>query len=268
MAVDAAWGNGKTTFLRIWTQYLRNHEFPVVEFNAWETDFSGDPFVALSTELTDGLKEYDIGDMKKKIAKTKKCAKEVLRRAVPGVIRAVTAGILDVNPLLENELGSALASYAEERLSEYQGAKKSVKEFRRNLQEMAATLSQSSDNRPLIVVIDELDRCRPSYAVELLEIAKHLFAVDRIVFVLAINRTELAHSIKALYGRDFDAQGYLRRFFQSCSNSENVACSISTTSPPKQYRYYPRKDLIRPSLEVWDRGPRVGVSRIGQPTVG
>ena len=150
---------------------------------------------------------------RKKIAKTKECATEVLRRAVPGVIRAVTAGILDVNPLLANELGSALASYAEERLSEYQGAKKSVKEFRRNLQEMAGTLSQSSDNRPLIVVIDELDRCRPSYAVELLEIAKHLFAVDRIVFVLAVNRSELGHSIKALYGSDFDAYGYLRRFF-------------------------------------------------------
>ena len=66
MAIDAAWGNGKTTFLRIWTQYLRNHKFPVVEFNAWETDFSGDPFVALSTELTDGLKKYDSGEMEKK----------------------------------------------------------------------------------------------------------------------------------------------------------------------------------------------------------
>ena len=53
---------------------------------------------------------------------------------------------------------------------------------------MAETVSKSSDNRPLIVVIDELDRCRPSYAVELLEVAKHLFAVDRIVFVLAVNR--------------------------------------------------------------------------------
>ena len=43
LAVDAAWGNGKTTFLRIWAQYLRNRGFPVVEFNAWETDFSGTP---------------------------------------------------------------------------------------------------------------------------------------------------------------------------------------------------------------------------------
>ena len=65
----------------------------------------------------------------------------------------------------------------------------------------------------MIVMIDELDRCRPTYAIELLEVAKHLFSVDHIVFVLAINRTELAHSIQAIYGDRFDAEGYLRRFF-------------------------------------------------------
>ena len=102
LAVDAAWGNGKTTFLRVWSQHLRNQGFPVVKFNAWETDFSGDPFVALSTELTEGLREYADGPpLEEKIDETKKVAKEVLRRAVPGVIRVATAGILDVGPLLD-----------------------------------------------------------------------------------------------------------------------------------------------------------------------
>ena len=78
---------------------------------------------------------------------------------------------------------------------------------------MAATLSKSRDGRPLVVVIDELDRCRPSYAIELLEVAKHLFTVDHIVFALAVNRAELAQSVRALYGASFDAKGYLRRFF-------------------------------------------------------
>ena len=74
LALDAAWGTGKTTFLRIWAQHLRIEGFPVVEFNAWETDFSGEPFVALSTELTEGLDEYTITDktLATKIAATKK----------------------------------------------------------------------------------------------------------------------------------------------------------------------------------------------------
>ena len=111
------------------------------------------------------------------------------------------------------EVSQALVSYAKDKLSGYQKAQKSVNTFRNVLQDMAGTLSEARGNRPLIVVIDELDRCRPSYAVELLEVAKHLFMVDHIVFVLAVNRSELGHSIKALYGSGFDAEGYLRRFF-------------------------------------------------------
>ena len=213
LAVDAAWGTGKTTFLRIWAQYLRNQGFPVVEFNAWETDFTEDPFVALSSELIDGLSEYTDDPLPEKIAAAKDASKEVIQRAIPGIIRIATAGILDVSPLIEKEAGQFLASYAQERLTSYQEARKSVQNFRTVLQDMASTLAKSSQNRPLVVVIDELDRCRPSYAVELLEVAKHLFSVDRIVFVLAVNRSELAHSIRSLYGSDFDGDGYLRRFF-------------------------------------------------------
>ena len=213
LAVDAAWGTGKTTFLKIWAQYLRNEGFPVVEFNAWETDFTEDPFVALSSELTDGLSEYTDEPLPEKVTAAKNAAKEVLQRAVPGIIRVATAGILDVSPLMEKEVGQFLASYAQERLAGYQEARKSVQNFRTVLQDMASTLATANQGQPLVVVIDELDRCRPSYAVELLEVAKHLFRVDHVVFVLTVNRSELAHSIRSLYGNDFDGDGYLRRFF-------------------------------------------------------
>ncbi len=73
----------------------------------------------------------------------------------------------------------------------------------------------SKDGKPLVVVIDELDRCRPSYAVELLEVAKHFFSVDHVVFVLALDRSQLAHSVKVLYGEGFAAEGYLGRFFDA-----------------------------------------------------
>ena len=205
LAVDAAWGAGKTTFLKIWSQHLRNNRFPVVEFNAWETDHAGDPFVALSSELTKGLRECE-GTDKGLTEKITNAATEVLRRVNPGLVQSAIASI----PL---PMAQTLASLAKKRLSGYQAAQQSVKAFRDVLQDMAATLSKSNENRPLIVVIDELDRCRPSYAVELLETAKHLFAVNNIVFVLAVNRAELAHAIKALYGSGFDAEGYLRRFF-------------------------------------------------------
>ena len=111
--------------------------------------------------------------------------------------------MLILAPLVE-EKGNRLAAHID--------AQELVRKFRVALQDMAKELSARKGN-PLVVMIDELDRCRPSYAVELLEVAKHLFSVDRIVFVLAVNRSQLVHSITALYGTDFDAHGYLRRFF-------------------------------------------------------
>ena len=201
LAVDAAWGNGKSTFLRLWSQHLENEKFPLVKFNAWETDFSKDPFIALSTELINGLKKRPGESIQKLIGSMQKGVAEIARIALPSVVHSVVG----------NEIGEALLAYANYRLSAYREAKNSVADFKKKLGDIAKKISTECD-KPVVVMIDELDRCRPSYAVELLEVAKHLFSVDHIVFVLAINRSELSHSVKALYGHKFNANGYLKRF--------------------------------------------------------
>ena len=210
LALDAAWGAGKTTFLKLWAQRLRNSKFPVVEFNAWETDHSADPFTALSSELMKGLEGYQEGCPGKAI---REATVKVLQHAVPGIVRLVTLGVLDLNPLMEKEVGKILASYASDRLACYNAAQESINDFKNALEGVVENLSRTDGDRPLIVMIDELDRCRPIYAVELLEVAKHLFSVPGVIFVLAINRSELAHSIRSLYGDEFNAEGYLHRFF-------------------------------------------------------
>ena len=206
LSIDAAWGNGKSTFLRLWAQYLRNLKFPVIEFNAWETDFCCDPFLALSEAVTNGLGNR----AESKNNKLRETAKEIIRRAVPGVIRLGTAGILDLHPLLDKEFGNVLSSLAEERMASYEEQQKSLSSFRDILQNIANEIMQ--DGKPLVIMIDELDRCRPDYAIQFLEITKHLFSVDHVIFVFSINRSELEHSVKAIYGNEFNGDGYLRRF--------------------------------------------------------
>ena len=213
IAVDAPWGTGKTTFLRVWAQCLRNKGFPVVEFNAWETDFTGDPFIALSTELTESLRCTENKRIHGRIDRTVEVAKKIVRTSLPVAIRCATMGILDLQSSLEKEVGQYITSFAENTMSEYKETRKAFREFRESLEGVAGSLMESNERRPLVIVIDELDRCRPSYAVELLEAAKHLFAVNGVVFVLALNRSELIHSVRTLYGGGFDATGYLRRFF-------------------------------------------------------
>lgn len=212
LAVDAPWGAGKTTFLHLWARHLRNNGFPVVDFNAWQTDHSGDPFIALSSELMEGLRGF-MATAGRTVEDIKAAATEVLRHAIPGLVRFATAGAFNVDQLSEREIGRFLASYASDRFARHRAGQQSMEKFKAALRDTAKDVSRSKGDRPLIVMIDELDRCRPTYAVELLEVAKHLFAVHGVVFVLAVNRSELAHSIRALYGDEFNAEGYLHRFF-------------------------------------------------------
>ena len=95
----------------------------------------------------------------------------------------------------------------------YLEAKQALLSFRNVLEQNAYALTARSAGHPLIVLVDELDRCKPTYAVELLETAKHIFSTDHIVFVLCLDREQLSHSVKAVYGSQFNSDGYLRRFF-------------------------------------------------------
>lgn len=212
-AVDSMWGAGKTTFIRIWAQFLRNQGFPVIEYNAWSTDYSKDPFLALSTEINEGIRKCSGTTYTDQINKMVDATVDVVRWVAPIAVRVGMPELLDFDPNAEKGVAQGSATFIKEKLAAYGKGKETVTEFRQTLSQTATAVAESHDYRPLVVLIDELDRCRPSYAVELLEIAKHLFTVDHIVFVLAINRSELSNSIRALYGSSFNAEGYLRRFF-------------------------------------------------------
>ena len=219
MAVDAPWGAGKTTFINLWYQHLYNEHFAVVRFNAWENDFCNDPFIALLGELTPGLSSQT-----EKFNNLMEVATEIGLPIALKTLSCATGGWVNISPQLFKEgKGDTGGAEIETRLKSYKEAKDAREKFKKELKSMVspsdsespqeAAASNGKRSGPLIVIIDELDRCRPLYAVEFLEVAKHLFSVDHMVFVIAIHRKELAHSIKALYGEEFDAENYLRRFF-------------------------------------------------------
>lgn len=88
----------------------------------------------------------------------------------------------------------------------------SQKDLQDKINEFFDSILPERGNR-LVVFIDELDRCKPTFAVRLLERIKHYFCNDRITFVFSVNISELQHTIKKHYGNDFDAGRYLDRFF-------------------------------------------------------
>ena len=102
LAIDSPWGSGKTTFLKMWLQYLRNEGFHCLYFNAWENDFSDSPLVSLIGELGTGIDALRLGEKQEATAfkiyeKTKKAGAALLKTALPTAIKVATSGLVDVD---------------------------------------------------------------------------------------------------------------------------------------------------------------------------
>ena len=199
IAIDGAWGTGKTTFLNLWKQSLLNDNLPIVEFNAWENDNSANAILSLTSELTTQFQDYDPKFGVGKIL-TENTIK-IFQQAAVESVKIATSGLLDISKLVDEE----------NIFADYKKHKDHFIKFKKQLKILASDYQRAKEF-PLVIVIDELDRCRPTFAIEILETAKHLFSTCNVVFVLALNRYELSHSIASIYGDRFDSVGYLERF--------------------------------------------------------
>ena len=139
LAVDSGWGTGKTTFLKMWLQHLRNQGFLVVDFNAWETDFTESPFIALSAEITQTLEEYTDGQQAQRLDDLKQATTVVMR----AMLRIGASAIPLVGAQLAKELEGKPASHMENAASEYQEAKEAFRSFREVLRNTAEELAET-----------------------------------------------------------------------------------------------------------------------------
>ena len=199
VAIDGAWGTGKTTFLNLWKQSLFNGGCPVVHFNAWENDYSANALVSILFELTNQLRDCDAKFGLKNLLDD--ATIKIFTDIANASLKFCSSGVLSVDSFKNQH----------DTIAEHKHYKKQLEKFKENLG-ILATNFRSRMNYPLVIIIDELDRCRPTFAIDVLEVAKHLFSTDGVVFVLALNRRQLGHSVASIYGDRFDSLGYLERF--------------------------------------------------------
>ncbi|MFM5398411.1 P-loop NTPase fold protein [Aeromonas veronii] len=211
--LNAEWGAGKTWFIKRWYMELKAH-YPTVYIDAWQQDFSDDPLLTVISSIIDQLKDatgnkvsIPDGIKPKLLGLLKLGGKLVLKSAIK------KAGLEDGDFSVEGEdadkLVDTLCSNHKERYESIQYLKQEIRQW----VEGAVGLSEGELDYPAFILIDELDRCRPSYAVEMLETIKHIFDIPKVVFVLATDTEQLQHAVKVIYGADFDAHTYLSRFF-------------------------------------------------------
>lgn len=198
ISLHGRWGTGKTFLLRRWQKQLENDSYQCVYFNAWEDDFCDDPLTAIIGQLS-GI--FSAGRFKDPVERIKEAAKPLLMQSYIGVLNKLTGVNLNA---VRDEIG-------ESAFQEYANQRKQKDDLKARLTEFASEV-RSQTCHPLVFVIDELDRCRPTFTIELLERVKHIFDVPNVVFVFGINREELCVSIQSVYG-NINADVYARRFF-------------------------------------------------------
>lgn len=215
LALDAPWGTGKTTLVRMLKAHLEQANFQCVYFNAWQTDFVDDPLVALVAEL-DSV-NLVAGEAKsifrKHLANAKKITTAVAKRGLIAGAKAATLGALDLSSEYEAVVADVAGGVVSDAVEVFQKEKAALKRLRVELEAAVAQLEVVGKRESLIFFIDELDRCRPTFAIELLERIKHLFDLSNVIFVLSVDKAQLSASVASVYGEKTDTQEYLRRFF-------------------------------------------------------
>jgi hypothetical protein len=208
LAINNEWGTGKTTFIKMWQQHLTNEGYKTLYFNAWENDFESNPLVAILSELKTLNPKSDDATFKSLLRK----GAIISQKIFPIVVKALAEKYLDTDGLTEaiGKLTEAATDILKEEVDEYANKKKGLIEFRT---ELAGYVKNNNNGKPLIFFIDELDRCRPDYSVEVLEQIKHFFNVPGIVFVMSIDKIQLGNAIRGFYGSEnINADEYLSRF--------------------------------------------------------
>ncbi|SEA89829.1 KAP family P-loop NTPase fold protein [Acidovorax soli] len=217
LSIDSPWGEGKSWFGRRWQATLSDQEFRTAYIDCFARDHIEDPFTMLASEFIALAKQGKPEAQVKLLEAGKKIGASLLPAAAKFAANAAGHWLIG-----NAELGDDIAKSAEaigekgadklERLvaksiEDYEAGKKTVDGFKKALRELAA-----ESDKPIVIFVDELDRCRPDFAVRTIERIKHFFDVPGIIFVLLINRKQLTAAVKGLYGQEVEADAYLGKF--------------------------------------------------------
>ncbi|MGP1581349.1 MAG: KAP family P-loop NTPase fold protein [Porphyromonas endodontalis] len=211
LAINDRWGRGKTTFVKMWEASLKQKGYHTIYLNAWENDIVSEPLVCILGEILPLITD---DSSKAKLLEHSTALVKNWKKLVPEVVKSLAMLLSPFIGDLPKEITDSLINAPEDSLrKEIEGYKEQQTEILQFKQNLAECIQKKCEKKPLIFIVDELDRCRPDYAVDLLEKVKHFFSVEGIVFVLSIDKDQLVSSIKGRYGSEsIDGNAYLKRF--------------------------------------------------------
>ena len=216
LALTGGWGSGKSVFAKQWAGELRKRwakdgddrkpeDAPVIYFDAFANDHQDNALFALAGEVMEfiGRRGKATDGVRESAARIAKGVGSVLAE---GIARYATGGLANAA-----DIAAAMESALEKRMKEAEQGRDAIREFRCALENAAKELG---GGQPLVFIVDELDRCRPDFALELLEKIKHLFSVPNVCFLVVTNLEQFEAVVQRAYGYNKEeARVYLEKFF-------------------------------------------------------
>lgn len=211
--IDGAWGSGKTFVLEkfegklkvIQSEETAEDKYYVFHYDCWKYDYYEEPAIAIIAAMLDEI-DRELSLFSKDVEDAGKVAVETVKTTLKKI----------ASELCKNKIGIDLVEVASEILDKTDkekvkdfdslyGFKKALEETRKGMQEIA-------NDKTVVIVVDELDRCLPTYSIKVLERLHHIFnGLDNVIVIVSMDKSQLEHSIKAIYG-EIDVDTYLRKF--------------------------------------------------------
>lgn len=228
MTVSAPYGGGKTFFVKMWQNYLKEQNGHTLYYNAWENDFSINPlasFISCFSELDDVDPK-----LKDKVKALITAAQKITLTKIPEIcvrlLGALCKKYLDIEAQelydtakisaefvdeAEKEVGK-LSAKAKTMIANEKELRYAIADFKKKLKELITSFERTNKriSGKLVIFIDDLDCCRPDYAITFLEYIKHLFSIPNCNFVLSVDEDQLISTIEKVYGSK-NAEGFLSK---------------------------------------------------------
>jgi hypothetical protein len=244
ITLDDKWGSGKTYFLKRWVaahQRDNGGKAITVYFDAFENDYLSDPLVSIVSAISERMPTKHKSLLKKWKSAATKLAKPASRIALSIATFGATKHFDEIGDVVAEAAGSEAEKLVDSLWDQERQRKDALRLFKKSLVEMT-----KKDETSIVIVVDELDRCRPDYALAVLEVIKHFFSVSGVHFVLGINNEALQNSVRARYGADLDAERYLRKFIHVSFSLPRALGSTGSESSIARYSGHLISDMGLP----------------------
>lgn len=238
-SIEGEWGKGKTWIVEQVADLLEGYDltvakkqsknkksssdFLVFRYNAWEKDYYDEPLLAILITLINQLNKQLVLDniIKGELIALYELTKDILEEE----LRLISTRIIGIDIVNFGKRGFQIFQKSKKAAKLKTADDYSENNIESDINMVVKALNNLSAKKPIVFIVDELDRCLPEHAIKTLERLHHIFGkIDSSVTIISVNEAQLKTTVEKMFGNNIPFESYLRKFvdFRMSLNSGNV----------------------------------------------